>query len=57
MKTYYPLHPLAFQLCFSHYFKAKVKKKRFRGRKIIDNYTHVICSMIFIRHTSYFYNT
>ncbi len=41
MKPYYPLHPLAFHLRFPQHLKSKVKKKRFRGRKIIYDYTHM----------------
>jgi hypothetical protein len=42
LKPYDPLRPLAFHYAFPHHFKTKVKKKRFRGRKIIDDYTHVV---------------
>jgi hypothetical protein len=45
MKPHYPVHPLAFHFSLPLHFKAKVKKKRFRGRKIIDDYTHMIYSM------------
>ena len=45
MKPHYPVHPLAFHFSFPLHFKAKVKKKRFRGRKIIDDYTYMIYSM------------
>lgn len=44
---HYPAHPLAFHFSFPYYFKAKVKKKRCRGRKIIDDDTHMIYSMDF----------
>ncbi len=47
MKPYYPLHPLAFHVSFPHHFKAKVKKKRFRGSKIVHDYTNMIYSMDF----------
>jgi hypothetical protein len=39
------LRQLAFHFAFPHQFKTKVEKKRFRGRKIIDDDTHVIYSM------------
>jgi len=45
MKPHYPVHPLAFHFSFPLHFKAKVKKKRLRGRKIIDDDTHMIYSM------------
>lgn len=54
MKPHYPVHPLAFHFSFPLHFKAKVKKKRFRGRKIIDDYTHMIYSMdLHILYSSY----
>ena len=33
--------------CFPHHFKSKVEKKRFRGRKIIYDYTDMIDSTDF----------
>jgi hypothetical protein len=35
----------AFHFAFPLHFKTQGKKKRFRGRKIIDDNTHVIYSM------------
>src|SRR5215213_436468 len=39
-----PFHKLTFQFCFPHHFKAKIKKKCFRGSKINDVDTHMIYS-------------
>ena len=41
----YPIQPRPFQCAFPLQFKPEVAKERFRGRKIVDDDTHMIDAM------------